>query len=1085
MNVSSEHTPSQDDSNLFVGQNTETARLVQEIDWANNPLGPQQNWPQSLQTALSICLNSRFPMAVIWGDEFVLLYNDAYRLIAGNKHPWALGQQTQKVWSEIWDPLKPLFDRVMEKGEATWAEDMPLFLNRSGYLEECYFTFSCSPILKADGQVGGIFITVTETTEEVLSKRRLHTVRHLLVETHGLNEAMREAAAVFNKNQRDVPFSLIYLVDQDESVARLAGTSGLEPDLPVSPSAIDLTTDQTSPWPLAKIYRSGKPLVVRELADQLDAFNVGPWPEPPKEAMVLPVHRREGEKATALLVLGINARKAFDPAYYNFFEDVAQQLTTSITNVHVYEEEHQRAEALAELDRAKTAFFSNISHELRTPLTLMLGPLADLKERALTNLAPADHQELEIAYRNALRLLKLVDTMLEFSRLEAGRLQAYFQPTNLSALTADLVSTFRSAVEKAGLNLIVNCPPLKTSVYVDREMWEKIVLNLLSNALKYTRKGEVEVSVTEDLPEQTATLAVRDTGIGIAEKEIPRLFERFHRIEDVNSRSSEGTGIGLALVKELIGLHQGQISVESSPGVGSTFKITLPLGKEHLPEDQTADPDATTDVEGRALPYLAETLRWISDEQKDAPAPSNGRSNLQRGRILFVDDNADMRAYVRRILSGEYAVETTNNAQTALDLIQQRQPDLVLADVMMPGMDGFEFLRTLRQSSSTATLPVILLSARASEDARVEGLEAGANDYLAKPFSPRELKARIDTQLESAWEALKRERALRLEAQEAQERVLAGLRDGFIRLDNNWKFLYVNEQAAQSAQKPKEELLGRSIWEVFPDAVDTRLYQRFHQALEQQTQVHFEYFHASLDRWMEYRVSPSTHGLTVFQADISERKQLERKLLKISEQEKRDLGEALHDGLGQLLTGTAMLCQSLTYALSEIDSDLADTAEELQSLLQEARAFNRNLMEGMLPVQIEQWGLATALQRLVDRMKKLFDVTVELKADPELETNFDRAVVTGLYRIAQEAVTNAIRYGEARRVELTLTGTPEEVQLQITHSGKPPSEHLHYQEAEVGVHLMEYRSRLLGGTLDIRSGTDQETIVALTVPQKQ
>ena len=429
------------------------------------------------------------------------------------------------------------------------------------------------------------------------------------------------------------------------------------------------------------------------------------------------------------------------------------------------EEERRRAEALAEIDRAKTAFFSNVSHEFRTPLTLILGPLedalAETEERG-------QRTRLELLYRNARRLQKLVNTLLDFSRIEAGRLQASYEPTDLASFTAELASVFRSAVERAGMRLVVDCSPLTEPVYVDRDLYEKIVLNLLSNAFKFTLEGTITVTLRD--AGTTVELSVTDTGTGIADDQLPHIFERFHRIEGAPARTHEGTGIGLALVQELAKLHGGSVGVRSVAGEGSTFAVTIPKGSAHLPSQRIG---ATPQLATTALVaghYVEEALRWLPDGVV-APAvvDSMTAADVRRAqaasghhpRIVWADDNADMREYVSRLLGPFYDVEAVSDGEAALAAVRRRSPDLVLADVMMPRLDGFGLLRAVRADVQTRSIPVILLSARAGEESRVEGMEAGADDYLVKPFSARELLARVDAHLRMARLRTEGEQALR------------------------------------------------------------------------------------------------------------------------------------------------------------------------------------------------------------------------------------------------------------------------------------------------------------------------------------
>ncbi|HEY0097009.1 MAG TPA: ATP-binding protein, partial [Archangium sp.] len=395
----------------------------------------------------------------------------------------------------------------------------------------------------------------------------------------------------------------------------------------------------------------------------------------------------------------------------------------------------------------------NVSHEFRTPLTLMLGPTEDAlasPTRALTG------ANLETVHRNALRLLKLVNSLLDFARIEAGRIQASYAPVDLAELTAGLASAFRSAIERAGLTFEVSCPPLPEPLYVDQDMWEKIVLNLLSNALKFTFEGTIHVS--QRWRGDHVELRISDTGTGIPESELPHLFERFHRVQGARSRTHEGSGIGLALVHELVRMHGGTISASSTPGHGTAFTVRLPAGTAHLPKERVAARRSQESTALGAATYVNEALRWLPDapevpsvEPSRLSTPVHPVMDIVAGaRILLVDDNADMREYVGRLLAEHWKVETAPDGAAALEAARQRPPDLVLTDVMMPGLDGFGLLRELRADERTRNVPVIILSARAGEEAHVEGLRAGANDYLVKPFSARELVARVESQLARA-----------------------------------------------------------------------------------------------------------------------------------------------------------------------------------------------------------------------------------------------------------------------------------------------------------------------------------------------
>ncbi|HEU4685128.1 MAG TPA: response regulator [Nitrospira sp.] len=789
----------------------EMGRRMRDFPWSQSSLGPVDRWPQSLRSAISILLPSRAQIALFWGPDLITFYNDAYRPVLGTKHPRALGRPVREVWSELWDVgLRELFEGVLTTGEALWASDYPFFMQRYGFLEETFFDISYDPIRDETGAVGGLFCIVSDTTRRVVSERRLRTLRDLSMSTsmerRSVQDACRAAAQILSENTQDVPFALIYSLEPNGKQVRLVASSGFKEgtDLPIPVTVrLDVSDAEQGSWPFTTVMRSNQPQEVPGLVERFSTLSCGAWPEPVHTALVLPLGTAGLEMAGGFLAAGVSPRRPLDDDYRGFFGLLANHIATGLANARAHEEERRRAEALAELDRAKTAFLTNISHEFRTPLTLMIGPLQDALAAAASS--SDTRPAVELAHRNSLRLLKLVNTLLDFSRMEAGRMQASYQPTDLAALTADLASVFRSMIERAGMRLIVNCHPLSEPVYVDRDMWEKILLNLLSNAFKFTLEGEIEVSLRKMGSE--VELAVRDTGTGIPADAIPRLFERFYRVKGARGRSYEGSGIGLALVDELVKLHGGRVGVESSPGMGSTFFITIPLGRAHLPADRIDGSSTLPSTGLRSDAFLQEALRWLPDGQEPSPGHPGGampgplldeqhsthtaphvEAPFRNGRILVADDNADMREYLKKLLAG-YDVEAVPDGRAARRAAQDATPDLILADVMMPGIDVFELLRQLRADQRTREVPVILLSARAGEESRVEGLIAGADDYLVKPFGARELLARVQAHLElsrlrrETANALREQEAalraseamLRLRAQQQQELVALGL----------------------------------------------------------------------------------------------------------------------------------------------------------------------------------------------------------------------------------------------------------------------------------------------------------------------
>jgi len=733
----------------------EMGALVRELDWSTTALGALSGWPPSLRTTVSACLNSRLPLLICWGKEQVAIYNDAYRPLLGHKHPRSLGQRAAECWPEVWSALGPTLARVASEAKATWSENELVELDRRGFVEECYFTFSFSPIRHPCGAVEGISCTVTETTAHVLGERRSRTLSALADRTAdaaNADEACRLAVSALAENVADLPFVLAYIAEQGTHPARLAAATGLwgiEGALGGRHAA-----GARGDWPLDAVLGSGEALLLdgedfRRGLGSLRSRDA----HPPTSALLIPFALSDDAKPSGVLVFGLSPALAVDDAYRGFLESIAQQIAGTVTAARAIASAEQRTAELAELDRAKTAFFSNVSHEFRTPLTLMLGPTEDAlasPERALRG------ADLEVVHRNELRLLKLVNTLLDFSRIEAGRADVAFEATDVAALVRDVAGTFRSAFERAGLNFDIRCETLERAVYVDRDMWEKILLNLLSNAFKFTFEGGVFVTLR--CSEEQLTLGVQDSGVGIPAAELARVFERFHRIEGTRSRSYEGSGIGLALVRDLARLHGGDIAVESREGKGTTFTVTVPTGCAHLPAAAIRSRRESQSVEEHAKPFVTEVLRWLPGAaQHDELPPSSASlkdtlppTATQPGaeRIIVADDNADMREYLGRLLGRHWQVTLVADGAAALALADRSVPDLVLTDVMMPNLDGFGVLRALRDDPHTASVPVVMLSARAGEGPRIAALAAGANDYLVKPFSARELIARVSTHLE-------------------------------------------------------------------------------------------------------------------------------------------------------------------------------------------------------------------------------------------------------------------------------------------------------------------------------------------------
>ena len=407
---------------------------------------------------------------------------------------------------------------------------------------------------------------------------------------------------------------------------------------------------------------------------------------------------------------------------------------------HEYEMSRFEAEKLHEVDELKSRFFTNISHEFRTPLTLILGPAKQVIEKINDQKIKND---LWIIHKNANKLLGLVNQLLEISKLESGNIKLRTKALNIITFIKAIVFSFSSFAERKNISLKFNSSEDKIIAYIDKEKIEKIITNILSNAFKFTpENGLIEVSVYKD--EEYASIAICDTGIGIPEEKISKIFDRFYQVNGTHTREQEGTGIGLSLTKELVDLHKGKIEVESKEGKGTSFTISIPLGKEHL------RPEEICGTEKSETPYIPYTPAYIDKREIESPgfelSDESGKSIL-----LLVEDNSDVRNYIKGILKEDYkileAVDGEDGWNKSIDSAFGGV-DLIISDVMMPKMDGFKLCEKLKTDEKTSHIPVILLTAKASGQDKIEGFETGADEYIMKPFEPDELKARIKNLLE-------------------------------------------------------------------------------------------------------------------------------------------------------------------------------------------------------------------------------------------------------------------------------------------------------------------------------------------------
>lgn len=1066
---------------VFPGK-SELALRMRELDWSTTPLGPVDGWTQSLRTSVSTCLDCAFGIILWWGPKLAVLYNDEYRaFLSAEKHPALLGQPGSVMWAEIWDTIEPMLRQVMERGEATRSRDLMLHIVRAGYPEEAYFSFSYSPIRDDDGSIGGVFCPVIETTDKVIGERRLRTLRDLAAECKGAeseHEVFASAARVLAANPCDIPFALIYRVNKGGSAAQLEKAIGIEAGLAAAPRSVAWSDAGDDPWSLSAVARSGQPQVLTDLRRFGDGLPTGAWKVAPHSAIVLPVSRPGVTEPHAILVAAISPMRALDEPYRTFFGLVATQIASGLADAEALEEQRRRAAALAEIDRAKTVFFSNVSHEFRTPLTLMLAPLEDMLARG--DLSPHAMAELEVMRRNGRRLLKLVNTLLDFSRIEAGRVQASYEPLDLPALTAELASTFRSAVEKVGLQLIVDCPPLPAEdpVFVDREMWEKVVLNLISNAFKFTYEGTITVGLHESRDGRGVELTVSDTGTGIPPEATPRVFERFYRVDNARGRTHEGSGIGLALVHELIRLHGGTVRVDSELGRGSTFTVWLPRGCAHLPSDRVhAPPPAPATTPLGAQSFVEEAERWLQpehaplsrDSAEEAAWTLAASDDLAGVTVVVADDNADMLEYLDRLLSRRFRVITVRDGEAALAAIRRERPELVITDIMMPRLDGFGLLRALRTDPATQTLPVIVLSARAGEEAKVEGLQAGADVYMLKPFTARELTARVEAAIRLARLRHEAEDALRNRTE--QFRILIHQAPlGVYLVDADFRIREVNPIAAPVfgdipggvEGRDFDEIMHR-LWEkdyadevvrIFRHTLETGIpYVAPERAKYRIDRNLTEYYEWRLDR---IPLPDGRYGVVCYFRDISGHVHARQELaasvdrltrtevaLREASRHKDDflaiLAHEMRNPLAPIRNSLQILRSASTtdpirqQAHEMMERQVSQLMRLVEDLLDVAR-----ITRGEIALHKEPVTLNAIIEHAIDTSRPLIDaaghrLTVALPAEPVI---IDADPVR-LTQVFTNLLNNAAKYTDrAGRIDLVVTLQPRVVEIAVTDSGR-------------------------------------------------
>jgi signal transduction histidine kinase len=545
---------------------------IRQFDWSQTLLGPVATWPQSLRTAVSIMLGSRFPMMVHWGPDLVHFYNDGYATILQSKHPGALGQPAAPWWQEMWPFLLDIFRPVLA-GETTYFENSLVLPNRQGFVEEVYFTFSHSPIYDEQGQVGGIFVTALETTSTVLQQRRLALLSHLMAQTT-LSvlpaEAAQHLTAALATNQEDIPFALLYEHETAAPHAQLRAWFGLPAGEPTAPPALPADVASPHSWPLADVLKSGQPLLVENLPERFVNWPVELHPDSPTRAVVMPLLTASTNRTVWVLMLGLSARRLWNEAYQAFFALVADYAGRALARATTIHDAQRLNQALREANTSLDSFVHIVAHDLQGPAT-NLERLLDLYREGSPGLDQA--YIFSLVEKEVHRLTTTIQGLLQVLQTQHGTAGSAPEWVTFAEVSATVQSEVTELLHQQQGQLTANFDEAPT-VYFPRIYLESVLKNLVSNALKYrdpTRPPLIQVRAQRRAA--AVVLTVTDNGRGIdLNRDGKRLFQPFTRL----TTEGQGTGLGLYMIQTIVQQQGGSLEVASTPGRGTTFTVVFP-----------------------------------------------------------------------------------------------------------------------------------------------------------------------------------------------------------------------------------------------------------------------------------------------------------------------------------------------------------------------------------------------------------------------------------------------------------------------------------------------------------------------------
>jgi signal transduction histidine kinase/CheY-like chemotaxis protein len=701
------------DPNLdFTSDGGETGAALRALDWAANPLGALETWPQSLRTVAGIMLNSSLPMYVAWGPELRLLYNDSYRQILGAKatHPErVLGQPFRDVWADVWHLVGPMLEATL-RGQPLWFEDHAFTLVRNGYPEPMYASFSTSPIRDESGGIAGVHCVCTETTGKVRSQQERDAALAKLALLDAISEATRVAAepeAIMEHSTRLLgeylgatrvayadlePDNDRFTIRHDWRVAGAVSTAGVY--------SLDLFGSRAT-----SNLRVGRTLLIndvdRELApgDGFEMFNsIGI-----KAIICCPLVKQN--RLVAMMAVHQRQPRAWTADEVALVEAVVERCWAHIERV-------RSTEALREADRRKSEFLATLAHELRNPLAPIRNGLELMRVGA--GKPEVMNRVRTMMERQVGHMVHLINDLLDIARISSGKVVLQLSRTDLQAVVASAVETSLPLIEGAGHELVFDLPPGPVPLDVDTVRMSQVLSNLLSNAAKYTpQKGKITISAATG--EGMAAIRVADTGIGIPAESLGTVFEMFTQAPHSIGNARGGLGIGLSLVRHLVTLHGGSVTASSAGlGQGSTFTVCLPL------------PAA------------------VPDNGPDAPADSAGGQAApgQALRVLVADDNVDAAESLSILLQlAGHEVRVAYDGEQAVHVAGAFRPDLAFLDIGMPRMDGYQAARALRALPGMGKLRLVALTGWGAAQDRERSRAAGFDHHLLKPAFPEQVQA--------------------------------------------------------------------------------------------------------------------------------------------------------------------------------------------------------------------------------------------------------------------------------------------------------------------------------------------------------